>query len=196
MRTGVDRRRAAEGVGRVAHVVEHLSGGGTVAVVAESLQRVSVGVGGAGQLPLSEHRCVSLTRGQVGADHVALSLDDHDRDVEIVTDGRRRRERDDGKGRLGERRAGAEAAVHEEAVVDLVDRLDRVDVGDETARRLRFTGRDQSLRLESTEHLRTGVVPDPRAGLTEDVVRVAVSRVDERAVPSVVVRDQASTPTF
>ncbi len=70
-----------------------------------------------------------------------------------------------GSGRLGERRAGAEAAVHEEAVVDLVDRLDRVDVGDEATRRLRFTGRDQPLRLEPAEHLRTSVVPDPRAGL-------------------------------
>ena len=72
--------------------------------------------------------------------------------------------------------APSHAAVHEEAVVDVDEGMDGVDVGDQAARGLRLADRDDVLGFQSTED-RGRVVTYRLPGLGEDVVRIAVTRV-------------------
>src|SRR6266851_5658041 len=54
-------------------------------------------------------------------------------------------------------------------------RLDRVDIGGETARRLRFADADDQLRLQPAERIDAGRVPHRLARLREDVIRERVA---------------------
>ena len=119
-------------------------------VVEADDHRVRVGVRGAGHLPRSEHRGVGLA----GAEVRCRSRRPRPRRRTRARRGRCGSAAATGPGRRG---SGAcvsgepprAAAVHHEAVVDVRERLHRVDVGDEPARRLRLAGRDQALRLRA-----------------------------------------------
>ena len=178
VRACVDRLRAGEVLG-VPEEPEHPGRAGPVPGVGEADRRgVRVGVRCSGHLPCPEQSGVGLTGEEVRPDHVTLGLDHHDRDVEVVADRSRGRERDRCERGLADRGARGAATVDEEAVVDVFQRLHRVDVGDQPARRLRLPRRDDPGGREPSEQGR-GVVADPGAGGGEDVVGVAVARVDE-----------------
>ena len=81
-----------------------------------------------------------------------------------------------------QRRTGPAAAVHEEAVVDVHERVHRVDVRHDATGRLRLAGGEQRRRREAAEERRR-VVDERLAGLGEDVVRVAVAGMRQRRVP-------------
>ena len=55
--------------------------------------------------------------------------------------------------RLGEWSAGAKLAVHQEALVDVRDRLHRIDICHEASSGLRLTGRNQRVRLQATQNV-------------------------------------------
>src|SRR5205823_5568609 len=78
--------------------------------------------------------------------------------------------------------ASRAAAVHQEAVVDPRDRLDRVDVRDHAEGGLRLAVADQRLRQEARERVRSRRMPDGLGGLREDVVREAVAGMNEGPV--------------
>ena len=61
---------------------------------------------------------------------------------------------------LTQPRATRAPAVHHEAVVHVDERMDRVDVRDETAGGLRLTGGEDVLRVQPAEHGR-GLVAHP-----------------------------------
>ena len=90
-----------------------------------------------------------------------------------------------GSGDCGQRCSRRAATVHEVAVVRVRDRMDRVDVGDEPARRLRLTDAEHPLRVQAAEDL-LGVGADRPGGLGEDVVRVAVAGMRQRSVARLV----------
>ena len=81
--------------------------------------------------------------------------------------------------RPDEREAGAAAAVDEEGVEGLRQRLHAVVVGDHRERRLRLAGGDDPLGPQAAERV---AGPERPADLGVDVERVAVTRVLERAV--------------
>src|SRR5258708_36588710 len=62
------------------------------------------------------------------------------------------------------------------AVEGVRQRLDRVDIGGETAGRLRFADADDHLGLQPAERIDAGGGPDRLAGLREDVVGKGVTR--------------------
>ena len=200
LRSGVDRVGATERIDGNAQVPKHVRAALTPSPGSLSpLQCVSVRVGRSGHLPLADHRRVGrLARIQVREDHVALGLHDHHGHVEVVADRRRCGERDGGQRRLRDRRASAETTVYHETVVYVLERLDRVDVGDQTERRLRLTGGEHPLGREAAEQGR-GRFFGEQAGTTEDAVRVAVARMQQRGVPGsrrgVVLFLRAFTPT-
>ena len=103
---------------------------------------------------VSGWRAVRVAEGDVG-----LRLEHEHGHADVIADGR-----------------ASHAAVHEEAVVDVDEGMDGVDVGDQAARGLRLTDRDEVLGFQSAEH-RARVVTYRLPGLGEDVVRVAVTRV-------------------
>ena len=82
---------------------------------------------------------------------------------------------------LDEREPGCSSAVHEEAVERVRERLHAVDVGHEGERRLRLPERDDVGGRRAPEH-RFVFAERPRH-LREDVERIGVTRVHERAVP-------------
>ena len=113
---------------------------------------------------------------------VGLGLEDQDRDVEVVADQAGAGVGTAGSGACDRGAPAGAAAVHQEAVVDVHERVHGVDVGDQTTGRLRLAGGDQALGLQPAEHHRR-VVADRLAGLGEHVVRVAVTGMGERPVP-------------
>ena len=131
-------------------------------------------------LPEPEGPGVGLA-GLQGA-RVGLGVEHQDRHVEVVPDqgGRRRRHR--GQRRLRQGRTRDVAAVHQEAVIDVHERVRRVDVGDEAPGRLRLADGEQTIGAQPTQH-RRGLVTDRLTRLREHVVGVAVTRVGQRRVP-------------
>ena len=91
---------------------------------------------GARDFPRAETVRVRLPRAREPGGEVGLGLEHQDRHVEIGAQARRRGRRHIRLRRLRERRADAEAAVHEVAVVGVRDRRHRVEVGHEPERRL------------------------------------------------------------
>src|SRR5262249_60264926 len=110
---------------------------------------------------------------------VRFGLEGKDRYVHVGTDGRGTRH-GDVRRRYGD--AYPAAAVDEEAVVDVRDRVDRVDVVHEPEGRLRLPDRDHALRLEVAERVRPGWRTDRLRGLREHVVREAIAGMMERPV--------------
>ena len=133
--------------------------------------------------PTTERRGVGLGSLAVttGSGDVRLGTERQHRHTEIGPDERGQRRGHGGQRVAGKRRTASTAAVHEVAVEDLGGRRDRVDVGGETARRLRFAHRHDVPRFQVTEECR-GVTADRRTALGEHVVREAVAGVRQRAV--------------
>ena len=111
--------------------------------------------------------CTSKTGTVVSVRRMALTPAERAGDVGVLPGGRAE--------------AGRTAAVHEEAVELLRERLHPVDVGDQCERRLRLADREHPLRLEVAES--RGTAPERTGDLGVDVERVRVARVLQRAVP-------------
>ena len=153
------------------------------AVTGSDLEAVEVVVRRARDLPQPELGGVGLAGGEYCYRSVGLGLEDEHGHVEIRADRRGRR--------AGERRpavpgtaarAGRDPAVHEEAVVDVHERMHGVDVGDQAERRLRFAGARSTSSASARAGPCRGGSPERLPGLREDVVREAVAGV-RRATP-------------
>src|SRR5262249_16761242 len=106
-RSGVDRGAAGEAAGRlvrrVLHRLQHRDGAPTVAGIGESdAEPIEVEVCRARNLPQPVHARVRLAGSPARQGDVGLGLEDEDGDAEVVADGR-----------------SSQAAMHEEAVVDM-----------------------------------------------------------------------------
>ena len=151
-------------------------------------------MGGAGHLPQPERVAVVLT-GAVRPEHardVGLRLHVHHRRVDVgAEDARRAAERTGDVGGLArpdDRQPDSGAAVDEEAVERLRERLHAVVVRGHGERRLGLAGGDDALRLQPVQPVAGAHRP---RDLGVDVEGEAVAGVLERAVPDWVDRLQA-----
>ena len=153
---------------------------------AATRQQVAIGVGGAGQLPRPEAVAVGLPRGDE-ARHVALRLHLEHRLPQVGANPRRSRcpHRGPVLGVLRQRGGPAAAAVDEERVVDLRQRVDGIHVGHHPSRRLRLADGDEPSDAagQATERreLRGRLHRPP--GLRVDVVRKGIAGMDKSGVP-------------
>ena len=148
---------------------------------------------GSGHLPQPEMLAIGL-RGRTAAehDHIGLALQHEHRHARVVADAFRYRpqHRPDllvlrCTGRhpgAPECHAARAAAVHEEPVVYLGLRVDRVDVGHQEERRLRLAQGDQPPGARHAERRRRRRA-EQGADLAEDVERPGVARMLEQPVP-------------
>jgi hypothetical protein len=179
---GVDRGAAVEHArDRRRRCVDGHDFGRRAEVVHAAAGEIRVGVRRARDLPETEVVRVVLARRRIGEEgEIGLGLEDEHRHVDVGADDRVAGYADRAQRGLAERRAESAAAVDEVAVEDVRERMDAVHVRHHAERGLRFARGDDLLDLVVGE--RAGRAAHGGRGLREDVVRVRIRRVLQRAV--------------
>ncbi len=160
-------------------------------VVASRAGDVAVRVRRSRHLPHADAVRVGLVGAPSAEEHhVGLALQDQDRNPDVRPDRLPARRNRLGDGlqvprRLEDslhRHAATGSAVDEEAVEDLGQRIDRVDVGHQARGGLRLAQGEDTVRAQVTEGTLAGGQPEQTAGLGEHVERPGVARVLQAAV--------------